>query len=69
MMVKRLCVHRPDKCYVIRAGADARQWLAAPLGNTLFFAGEATSVGHVGTVHGAIQSGQRAGEEILAHDR
>jgi len=33
----------------------------------LFFAGEATSIGHIGTVHGAIQSGQRAAREILAN--
>jgi monoamine oxidase len=33
--------------------------------NKLFFAGEATAVGHIGTVHGAIQSGQRAAAEIL----
>jgi monoamine oxidase len=39
--------------------------LAKPVNDTLFFAGEATSVGNVGTVHGAIQSGQRAAREIL----
>jgi monoamine oxidase len=40
--------------------------LAAPIGSTLFFAGEATNYrGHSGTVHGAIASGYRAAEEVL----
>jgi monoamine oxidase len=53
-------------------GLELQQRLAAPLGeaefgrNVLFFAGEATSVGHVGTVHGAIESGERAAQEIVA---
>jgi monoamine oxidase len=47
-------------------GLDAQQKLARPVRNTIFFAGEATSVGHIGTVHGAIESGQRAAREILA---
>jgi len=42
--------------------------LAEPIGGKLFFAGEATSVGHIGTVHGAIQTGQRAATEILNED-
>jgi monoamine oxidase len=52
-------------------GLETQQILAQPVGNTefgqdlLFFAGEATSVGHVGTVHGAIESGERAAQEIL----
>jgi len=50
-----------------KVGADgAQQALAAPLQNTLFFAGEATdTTGHNGTVHGAIASGYRAAREIL----
>ncbi len=50
-----------------KVGADgAQQALGAPLGNTLFFAGEATDTsGHNGTVHGAIASGYRAAAEIL----
>jgi monoamine oxidase len=40
--------------------------LSQPVGGILFFAGEATSIGHIGTVHGAIMSGQRAAREILA---
>ncbi|MDQ2936691.1 MAG: FAD-dependent oxidoreductase [Acidobacteriota bacterium] len=47
-------------------GLEAQQTLARPLDNTLFFAGEATSVGHIGTVHGAIESGHRAAKEVLA---
>ena len=43
-----------------------REALAAPLGGKLFFAGEATDLeGHSGTVHGAIESGRRAAEEVL----
>lgn len=50
-----------------KAGCDgAQQALAAPVENTLFFAGEATdTTGHNGTVHGAIASGYRAAKEIL----
>ncbi|MDF3059742.1 MAG: amine oxidase [Rariglobus sp.] len=39
--------------------------LAKPLAGTLFFAGEATAE-KIGTVHGAIESGLRAANEILA---
>ena len=46
-------------------GLELQKQLAQPIDNKLFFAGEATSVGHIGTVHGAIQSGQRAAREIL----
>jgi monoamine oxidase len=50
-----------------KVGADrAQETLAAPLENTVFFAGEATdTTGHNGTVHGAIASGYRAATEIL----
>jgi monoamine oxidase len=47
-------------------GLDAQQELARSIQNTLFFAGEATSVGHIGTVHGAIESGQRVAKEIVS---
>ncbi len=47
-------------------GLEAQQALAQPVDKVLFFAGEATSVGHIGTVHGAIASGLRAAEEILS---
>jgi monoamine oxidase len=50
-----------------KVGADgAQQALAAPVANTLYFAGEATDItGHNGTVHGAIASGYRAAAQIL----
>jgi monoamine oxidase len=48
-------------------GLDMQQELARPVQDTIFFAGEATSVGHIGTVHGAIESGQRAAKEVLAN--
>jgi monoamine oxidase len=45
---------------------EAPQALAAPVENTVFFAGEATDVtGYNGTVHGAIASGKRAAAEIV----
>jgi monoamine oxidase len=50
-----------------KAGScGAQEALAAPLANTLFFAGEATDLsGNTGTVHGAIATGRRAAEEIV----
>jgi len=50
-----------------KVGANAAQKeLAAPVANTLFFAGEATyTTGSNGTVHGAIASGYRAAREII----
>ena len=47
-------------------GLESQRILSQPIAETLFFAGEATSVGHIGTVHGALQTGQRAAQEILA---
>ncbi len=45
---------------------DARERLAAPVDEALFFAGEATALGgHYATVHGAIESGWRAAGEIM----
>ena len=53
--------------YAMAGGARAFRVLAEPLANTLFFAGEATDFrGFNGTVHGAMASGKRAAEEILA---
>jgi len=52
--------------YVTVSGMEAVRALAAPVEDTLFFAGEATnSDGHTGTVHGAIATGRRAAREIL----
>jgi monoamine oxidase len=51
--------------YVPVEGLDDQRALSQPVDGTLFFAGEATSIGHIGTVHGAIMSGRRAAQEIL----
>jgi monoamine oxidase len=50
-----------------RVGGDrASEALAQPMDGTIFFAGEHTDVtGHWGTVHGALRSGVRAGEQAL----
>jgi monoamine oxidase len=51
--------------YLAAGGNNARNQLAEPLSNTLFFAGEATSEDEAATVAGALQSGTRAAREIL----
>lgn len=51
--------------YVCAGGLDAPTALAAPVEDTLFFAGETANVqGHTGTVHGALQSGYAAASAI-----
>jgi monoamine oxidase len=53
--------------YTPVGGGEARRVLAAPLGDSVFFAGEATHYdGHLATVHGALESGRRAADEVLA---
>jgi monoamine oxidase len=52
--------------YLTVGAAQAPQALAQPLRDTLFFAGEATSSDHSGTVEAALQSGQRAARAIIA---
>jgi len=53
--------------YVTVGGGNARRQLAAPIADTLFFAGEATDTqGETATVAGALQSGARAARETLA---
>jgi monoamine oxidase len=56
--------------YVPAGSADARQRLARPAEDTLFFAGEAANTeGHAATVHGAIASGRTAAQHILFTSR
>lgn len=51
--------------YIPVGGLHAQAELFEPIENTIYFAGEAASTtGHHGTVHGAIQSGQRAAQMI-----
>ena len=55
---------------MIPVGAtSAQEALAKPIGDTLFFAGEATEPCFSGTVHGAHASGLRAAREIRAAAR
>lgn len=52
--------------YVPAGAGDARERLATPVEDTLYFAGEAANTeGHAATVHGAIASGRRAAQQIL----
>jgi monoamine oxidase len=52
--------------YTTVGGMEAAQTLAAPVAETLYFAGEATNGdGYNGTVHGAIATGLRAANELL----
>ena len=51
--------------YVRVGGEGARERLAEPLDDTLYFAGEATDVEEAGTVAGALRSGERAAREVL----
>jgi monoamine oxidase len=46
--------------------AEARAVLAQPFEDRLFFAGEATDPQDFTTVHGAVASGRRAAEQVLA---
>jgi monoamine oxidase len=50
--------------YLRAGGGDARTSLGAPIEQTLFFAGEATSSSDPGTVAGALASGYRAAGEV-----
>jgi monoamine oxidase len=52
--------------YVMTGGGRARRSLAAPVADTLFFAGEACDTeGSAGTVGGALQSGARAARQVI----
>lgn len=52
--------------YVTVGGVDAVAAYAAPVDDTLYFAGEATHPKFAGTVAAAIETGYRAAEEILS---
>jgi len=53
--------------YITVGSKAARSILAKPIDRTLFFAGEATDTsGQASTVAGALASGQRAAQEVLA---
>jgi monoamine oxidase len=51
--------------YPVTGGTDAPERLSAPVEGTLFLAGEATSGQDIGTVEGAIASGQRAARSVI----
>jgi monoamine oxidase len=52
--------------YVPVGGAGLRAALAEPIADALFFAGEATSINNPATVHGAVGTGFKTAERILA---
>jgi monoamine oxidase len=52
--------------YTKVGGGGAAAQLAQPLGDRLFFAGEATDKDYEGSVAGALASGARAAQQILA---
>jgi monoamine oxidase len=56
---------RTGYSYVPPGARGLRASLAEPVGGVLHFAGEATHVVRPATVHGAIESGERAAAEIL----
>lgn len=52
--------------YVLAGAGDAQRVAAAPIDDTLFFAGEHTEwEGHHATVHGAMHTGYRAAQEMV----
>jgi monoamine oxidase len=56
--------------YVKLGGVDAYRTLAEPVAGTLYFAGEATCGGGLNaTMEGAVRSGRRAADELLAGSR
>jgi monoamine oxidase len=52
--------------YARVGGWGGHATLAEPIGDVLYFAGEATATdGHIGTVYGALTSGRRAAEQLI----
>jgi monoamine oxidase len=60
---------RGSYSYAVPGRAGDREILAAPVDQRLFFAGEATSIHDYSTAHGALRTGLRAAEEVLAARR
>jgi monoamine oxidase len=56
---------RGSYSHALPGHAGERAVLAAPVDNRLFFAGEATSPNFFSTAHGARDSGERAGREVM----
>ena len=52
--------------YALPGGSYARHHLCAPVDERLFFAGEAASITHFGTCHGAFLSGQDTARKVAA---
>jgi monoamine oxidase len=52
--------------YALPGHASARQALARPFDQRLFFAGEATHADEYSTAHGAHDTGIRAASEVIA---
>ncbi len=57
---------RGSYSHALPGHADARDDLAEPVDDRLFFAGEATSPNFFSTAHGAQETGVRAAREVLA---
>src|SRR5262249_23300846 len=57
---------RGGYCVVPVGAVPMQEQLSVPIRDTLFFAGEATHItGFAGTVHGAIETGERGAREVL----
>lgn len=48
------------------SGPDSREALTKPFSERVWYTGEATSINHPATLHGAFLSGQRAAKEVHA---
>ncbi len=55
--------------YAVPGHADARQALAAPVDDRIFFGGEACSLHHFSTAHGAYMTGIAVADAIIAAQR
>ena len=51
--------------YAVPGGSPARQILSEPIDQMIYFAGEAISINHYGTCHGAYLSGLRAAKDCV----